>query len=77
MNLNCNLIFLYDRTLPGIPELHISEERARHAAFALRNDVNRVLSLLRNVALGHDLKKFLMVSCYYFTVSNSVVFGFR
>ncbi|XP_078176789.1 reticulon-like protein B5 [Carex rostrata] len=55
------LMSCINRTLPGIPELHISEERARHAAFALRNDINRVLSLLRNVALGHDLKKFLMV----------------
>jgi len=50
-----------NKTLPRIPEVHISEERARHAAFALRNDINRVLSLLRNVALGRDLKKFLMV----------------
>ncbi|KAF3333187.1 reticulon-like protein B2 [Carex littledalei] len=48
-------------TLPRIPEVHISEERARHAAFTLRNDINRVLSLLRNFALGRDLKKFLMV----------------
>jgi hypothetical protein len=50
-----------NKTLPRIPEVHISEEKARHAAFALRNDINRVLSLLRDVALGRDLKKFLMV----------------
>ncbi|KAJ3686208.1 hypothetical protein LUZ61_015372 [Rhynchospora tenuis] len=50
-----------NRSPPKIPELHIPEEQARHAALAFRNDINRVLSLLRDVALGRDLKKFLMV----------------
>ncbi|KAJ4734028.1 Reticulon-like protein [Rhynchospora pubera] len=50
-----------NRSPPKIPEVHIPEEQARHAALAFRNDINRVLSLLRDVALGRDLKKFLMV----------------
>jgi Reticulon len=53
-----------------IPEVNISEDKAQHVAHALRNDINRVLSLLRDVALGQDLKKFLMVGSYYFVVSK-------
>lgn len=70
MNLNLQLNFCFFRAPLKIPEVHIPEDKARHVAYALRNDINRVLSLLRDVALGRDLKKFLMVCSYYFIVSK-------
>jgi Reticulon len=70
MNLNLQFNFCFFRAPLRIPEVNISEDKAQHVAHALRNDINRVLSLLRDVALGQDLKKFLMVGSYYFVVSK-------
>jgi Reticulon len=67
MNFQFNCFF---RAPLRIPEVDISEDKARRMAHALRNDINRVLSLLRDVALGRDLKKFLMVCSFYFGVSK-------
>ncbi|XAR71679.1 hypothetical protein NMG60_11018064 [Bertholletia excelsa] len=44
---------------PQIPEVHISNEIILGIAYALRIQVNRALAILRDVASGRDLKKFL------------------
>uniref|UniRef100_A0A453S6R0 Reticulon-like protein n=1 Tax=Aegilops tauschii subsp. strangulata TaxID=200361 RepID=A0A453S6R0_AEGTS len=46
---------------PDIPVVEIPEDLALNVSRALRNDVNRSLHLLREIAMGHDLKKFLGV----------------
>ncbi|CAF1720725.1 BnaC09g11820D [Brassica napus] len=49
------------KTPPHIPEVHIPEDVVLQLASGLRNEINRGFTLLRNIALGRDLKKFLMV----------------
>ncbi|KAF2575795.1 hypothetical protein F2Q70_00001338 [Brassica cretica] len=49
------------KTPPHIPEVHIPEEVVLQLASGLRIEINRGFTLLRNIALGRDLKKFLMV----------------
>ncbi|XP_024318067.1 reticulon-like protein B2 isoform X1 [Brachypodium distachyon] len=44
---------------PDIPEVQISEDLAVNIVQALRTDINQALGLLREIALGHDLMKFL------------------
>ncbi|XP_006656127.1 reticulon-like protein B2 [Oryza brachyantha] len=46
---------------PDIPVVQIPEDVAVNVSRALRNDINRALHLFREIALGHDLKKFLGV----------------
>uniref|UniRef100_A0A0D9VEI4 Reticulon-like protein n=1 Tax=Leersia perrieri TaxID=77586 RepID=A0A0D9VEI4_9ORYZ len=46
---------------PDIPEVQISEDIVVNVALALRTDINHALHLLREIALGHDLMKFLGV----------------
>ncbi|CAF2039547.1 hypothetical protein BRARA_I01354 [Brassica rapa] len=46
---------------PHIPEVHIPEEVVLQLASGLRIEINRGFTILRNIALGRDLKKFLMV----------------
>ncbi|KAF3503636.1 hypothetical protein F2Q69_00040910 [Brassica cretica] len=46
---------------PHIPEVHIPEEVVLQLASGLRIEINRGFTLLRHIALGRDLKKFLMV----------------
>jgi hypothetical protein len=46
---------------PDAPEVQISEDLAVNIALALRTDINRALVLLREIAMGHDLMKFLGV----------------
>ncbi|CAG7861046.1 hypothetical protein BRARA_I01274 [Brassica rapa] len=49
------------KTPPHIPEVHIPEEVVLQLASGLRIEINRGFTILRNIALGRDLKKFLMV----------------
>lgn len=44
---------------PRIPEVHIPEEPVLQIAAALRIEINRAIGILRGIALGKDLKKFL------------------
>ncbi|PON43876.1 Reticulon [Parasponia andersonii] len=44
---------------PRIPEIHIPEDPVLQVANALRIEINRGLSTLRDIASGRDLKKFL------------------
>lgn len=55
------LLFLY-RSPPRIPEVQLSEEPFLQVAAALRFEINRALAVLRQIASGKELKKFLAVS---------------
>ncbi|CAI0470212.1 unnamed protein product, partial [Linum tenue] len=66
--LSLALLFLWSnahtfihKSPPKIPEVHLPEEPVLQAAAGLAVEINQVLALLRNIALGKDLKKFLMV----------------
>jgi hypothetical protein len=50
-----------NKSKPHIPEVYIPEEPVLQVAAALRFEINRAFSLLRDIALGRDLKKFLSV----------------
>jgi hypothetical protein len=49
------------RSPPDVPEVQIPEDLAVNTVLALRTDINRALVLLREIAMGHDLMKFLGV----------------
>jgi len=49
------------KTPPDIPVVEIPEDLAVNVSRALHRDVNRALHLFREIAMGHDLKKFLGV----------------
>lgn len=55
------LIELFCRSAPRIPEVHLPEEPFLQVAAALRIEINRGFTVLRNIASGRDLKKFLIV----------------
>ncbi|XP_028769292.1 reticulon-like protein B5 [Neltuma alba] len=50
-----------NKTAPRIPEVHLPEEPFLQVAAALRIEINRGFAVLRNIASGRDLKKFLIV----------------
>ncbi|XP_057477873.1 reticulon-like protein B4 [Actinidia eriantha] len=47
------------KSSPRIPEVHIPEDPVLQFASALRIEINRALKVLREIALGKDLKIFL------------------
>ncbi|CAH2048285.1 unnamed protein product [Thlaspi arvense] len=49
------------KTPPHIPEVHIPEEIVLQIASGLRIEINRGFTILRDIASGRDLKKFLLV----------------
>ncbi|KAJ0258240.1 Reticulon-like protein B6 [Hirschfeldia incana] len=49
------------KSTPQIPEIHVPEEPFLLIASSLRNELNQGFVILRSIALGRDLKKFLMV----------------
>uniref|UniRef100_A0ACD5Z7Z6 Uncharacterized protein n=1 Tax=Avena sativa TaxID=4498 RepID=A0ACD5Z7Z6_AVESA len=49
------------KSSPDIPEVQISEELAANIVKVLRTDINQALGLLREIAMGHDLMKFIGV----------------
>ncbi|XP_039126248.1 reticulon-like protein B2 [Dioscorea cayenensis subsp. rotundata] len=60
------ILFLYsnastfiNKSPPRIPEVSISEDMAVKIARSLRYEINMALAVLREIALGRDLKKFL------------------
>ncbi|CAL9091934.1 unnamed protein product [Musa textilis] len=68
---------LINKSPPRIPEVNISEEQAIEVAFNMRNEMNRASAVLREIALGQDLKKFLAVIAVLWilsTVGSSVNF---
>ncbi|KAL3829699.1 hypothetical protein ACJIZ3_018501 [Penstemon smallii] len=46
---------------PHIPEVRLPEDPVLQVASALRIEINRALAVLREIASGRDLKKFLVV----------------
>ncbi|KAH7511370.1 hypothetical protein ACOSP7_000912 [Xanthoceras sorbifolium] len=50
-----------NKTPPSIPEVHLPEEPFLQVASALTIEINRALAVLRSIASGRDLKKFLIV----------------
>lgn len=54
------------RSPPHIPEVQLPEKCVLEVASALRIEFNQALAVLRDIASGRDLKKFLGVSCLLF-----------
>lgn len=50
-----------NKSPPRIPDVHIPEDPVLQVAAALRIEINRGLAILREIASGRDLKKFLSV----------------
>ncbi|EEF51268.1 reticulon-like protein B1 [Ricinus communis] len=50
-----------NKSPPHIPEVHIPEEPVLQVAAALRMEINYAFAILRDIASGRDLKKFLSV----------------
>ncbi|XP_059634275.1 reticulon-like protein B1 [Cornus florida] len=56
-----NATTFINKSPPHIPELHLPEDPFLQFASALRNEINRAFVVLRDIASGRDLKKFLSV----------------
>lgn len=56
-----NATAFINKSPPKIPEVSISEELVREVAASLRVEINRGFAVIRQIALGKDLKKFLLV----------------
>ncbi|KAL9225352.1 hypothetical protein vseg_001290 [Gypsophila vaccaria] len=54
---------------PRIPDVHIPDNALIEFASALRSEINRSLAVLRDIASGKDLKKFLAVIAGLWVVS--------
>ena len=52
---------LFARSPPHIPEVIIPEDLTVQIALSLRYEINRGFAVLREIASGRDLKKFLIV----------------
>ncbi|XP_059443342.1 reticulon-like protein B2 [Corylus avellana] len=50
-----------NKSPPRIPEFHIPEDPVLQIAAAVRIEINRAFGVLRDIASGRDLKKFLSV----------------
>ncbi|KAH7854343.1 hypothetical protein Vadar_012779 [Vaccinium darrowii] len=58
-----------NKSPPQIPEVGIPEDIIVGVAFALRVEINRALAILRDIASGKDVKKFLAVIAGLWIVS--------
>ncbi|CAI0444691.1 unnamed protein product [Linum tenue] len=63
-----------NKTPPRIPQVHLPEDPVLQFAAALRNEINRGLATLREVASGRDLKKFLAIIAGLWVLSIVTVF---
>ncbi|KAE9607694.1 hypothetical protein Lal_00046577 [Lupinus albus] len=50
-----------NKSTPNIPQIHIPEEPVLEFASALTLEINRAFAVLKDIASGRDLKKFLSV----------------
>uniref|UniRef100_A0ACD5VVM5 Uncharacterized protein n=1 Tax=Avena sativa TaxID=4498 RepID=A0ACD5VVM5_AVESA len=50
-----------NKSPPQIPEVIIPEDLVLNIALSTRHEINRAFANLRQIALGHDIKKFLIV----------------
>lgn len=55
------VMLLLIRSPPRIPEVQIPKDPVMEFAQALRFEINRAFTVLRDIASGRDLKKFLSV----------------
>lgn len=55
------LSVLHGRSARHIPEVSIPEDLAVNIALSLRNEINKGFAVLREIATGRDMKKFLAV----------------
>lgn len=69
-------LFIYSKVLafihksaPKIPEVSIPEDLTIKIARSLCYEINRAFAVLRQIGLGHDLKKFLMVLAGFWFLS--------
>ena len=58
-----------NRPTPPIPHLQLSEENTNEAAALIRDQINMLLSVSHDIALGKDPKKFAKVSAYLVLIS--------
>lgn len=56
-----NAAVFLNRSPPPLPNLHLSEEAANSLALALRVEINKVLAIAKDIALGKDFILFLKV----------------
>ncbi|KAH7279140.1 hypothetical protein KP509_37G007000 [Ceratopteris richardii] len=56
-----NLASLIKRSPPNVPFTQVSEDKAIHLAQVLRDQVNLLIDVLRDVVLGKDIKLFVEV----------------
>ncbi|CAI9287513.1 unnamed protein product [Lactuca saligna] len=61
---------ILNRPTPPIPYLQLSEETTNEAAALIREQINRVLSVSHDIALGKDPKMFVKVAAYLFIIST-------
>lgn len=61
-----DLEMLCTRAPPQIPEVVLPRDIVLGVASALRIEMNRILEILRDIASGKDLKKFLVVCASIF-----------
>jgi hypothetical protein len=66
------MALLIFRSPPNIPEVKIPEDVAVNVALSLRYEINRGFATLREIGHGRDLKKFLIVCWFSFSVVSSV-----
>ncbi|MFQ6619917.1 hypothetical protein Gotur_001116, partial [Gossypium turneri] len=57
------------KTPPRIPQVHLPEEPFLQIASALTIELNQALELLRDIASGRNLKKFLVVVAAFWVLS--------
>jgi hypothetical protein len=65
-----NIAALLNRTGPPVPELSVSEDFVTRTANTLSVELNKVLAIARDVALGKDFKLFLKVVAVLWLVST-------
>jgi hypothetical protein len=62
------------RAPPPLPELSLSEDVVLNAASTIRVELNKILAVCHDVALGKDFKLFIKVKERYLVVIISFVF---
>lgn len=68
------LLAFSTRSPPKIPEVSIPEAPVKEIAAALRVEINRAFAVIRQIALGKDLKQFLSV-CQFSLVGHICMFN--
>ncbi|XP_052174483.1 reticulon-like protein B12 [Diospyros lotus] len=65
---------ILNRPAPPLPDLHLSEEAVNEIAAFIRDHVNALLSISKDIALGKDTRMFLKVAAHLWLIF--VVGGF-